>query len=151
MDVMGKNANNMRCPICNINFQNSGKALKADDKHFHAQCFKCKICNLPVKGKYRKAGNLQYECEACVVGGDAAKESMRNFLNETIKKDSLGKCKKCGKDIFDQVATAQDKTKYHYDCFVCDECQKNLAGKPYASDDKGAILCEDCVKKYQQK
>eukprot|EP01084_Bolivina_argentea_P313878 543612_1 len=152
---MGDEVTKLKCANCYKNFENSGKAVKALDKYWHIGCLKCVSCKLAISGKYQKKGNGA-ECAECVMGTDDIFDNFEEFLGEEeVNRNVIGqkynKCQKCKKEIHDKGCTAADGKTYHVNCFCCDECSKSIAGKPYATDDKGRVICQQCMEKYQSK
>ncbi|XP_044753650.1 actin-binding LIM protein 1 isoform X3 [Coccinella septempunctata] len=104
----------------------SGEVLRVQDKYFHTQCFKCKVCgnSLAQGGFFSKDGF--YYCTA---------DYQRHFGT---------KCASCQDYVEGEVVTALGKT-YHQKCFTCDRCRQ-----PFPSGDKVTytgkeVLCQKCV------
>lgn len=82
----------------------SGEVLRVQDKYFHIQCFKCRVCqnSLAQGGFFCKDG--EYYCT-------------RDY------QDRFGtKCSHCGLFVEGEVVTALGKT-YHSSCFTCARCR----------------------------
>lgn len=82
----------------------SGEVLRVQDKYFHIQCFKCRVCqqSLAQGGFFCKDG--EYYCT-------------RDY------QDRFGtKCSHCGRFVEGEVVTALGKT-YHSSCFTCARCR----------------------------
>lgn len=82
----------------------SGEVLRVQDKYFHIQCFKCRVCqnSLAQGGFFCKDGD--YYCT-------------RDY------QDRFGtKCSHCGLFVEGEVVTALGKT-YHSSCFTCARCR----------------------------
>eukprot|EP00484_Ammonia_sp_Unknown_P030291 CAMPEP_0197033936 /NCGR_PEP_ID=MMETSP1384-20130603/12198_1 /TAXON_ID=29189 /ORGANISM="Ammonia sp." /LENGTH=169 /DNA_ID=CAMNT_0042463801 /DNA_START=23 /DNA_END=532 /DNA_ORIENTATION=+ len=154
LDALGAQVSKLKCSNCYKNFESSAKAVKALDKYWHVGCLKCVSCKLKVTGKYIRKGQ-GIECAECVQGTDDIFDNFEEFLGDDAKKNAPGvkyhKCHKCKKEIYEKGCTSQDNKTYHQACFCCDECGGNLAGKPFATDDKGVKVCQACMQKYQKK
>lgn len=86
-----------------------GRYTTALNKQWHPQCFRCRLCQIPMGGgggKFRSKNNVPY-CEPCYVTKVAER------------------CAKCGKGIGDEVITAMEKT-WHKDCLTCVICKLPL-------------------------
>ncbi|KAJ8974053.1 hypothetical protein NQ317_002299, partial [Molorchus minor] len=94
----------------------SGEVLRVQDKYFHTQCFKCKVCqnSLAQGGFFSKDG--AYFCTA---------DYQRNFGT---------KCAACQDYVEGEVVTALGKT-YHQKCFKCNRCRQ-----PFPSPKRSLIL-----------
>ncbi|XP_044271565.1 actin-binding LIM protein 3 isoform X2 [Tribolium madens] len=103
----------------------SGEVLRVQDKYFHTQCFKCKVCgnSLAQGGFFSKDG--AYFCTA---------DYQRNFGT---------KCATCHDYVEGEVVTALGKT-YHKKCFTCDRCRQPPPDEKVTYTGK-EILCQKCV------
>jgi len=156
LDVMGIKVSKLKCANCYKNFENSGKAVQALGKYWHVGCFKCVSCKVRIIGKYKPKGQGA-ECYECATGGDDIFDNFEEFLGDDVNKNVPGqkqlyhKCEICKKPIYENGCTDQNGKTYHQKCFCCDECGVSIAGKPYATDDKGKRICQKCMAKYQGK
>jgi actin-binding LIM protein len=103
----------------------SGEVLRVQDKYFHTQCFKCKVCgnSLAQGGFFSKDG--AYYCTA---------DYQRNFGT---------KCATCQDYVEGEVVTALGKT-YHKKCFTCDRCRQPPPDEKVTYTGK-EVLCQKCV------
>jgi len=78
-----------------------------------------------------------------------AKEGTARPAEPKVEEPSY-KCEICGKTGGGQFCMIETKRNpratVHVDCFVCCKCGTLLAGGDYCEDDKGNLLCEDCMK-----
>lgn len=113
------------CDSCGGNC--TGEVLKVQDKHFHIQCFTCKVCNrlLASGGYFMKNGD--YYCSA------------------DYHKQYGTKCKTCGDFVEGRVVTALGNS-YHPQCFTCDRCRNEIrSGTAVTYNDRQEILCQSCT------
>ena len=161
-------------PCCCCEFDRS---TYSEGQHYHPHCFKCenKKCDRVIKGRYAVNEKGKRECERCVLGDDQLShfsiyqcmcmfdtchhhiirvESEMISIKYKIGK-SIGKCEKCKKVIAGKVKHAKPETGplkgkvYHANCFTCNDCKKEIGSAPYAYNGE-VIVCQECVKKYQQ-
>jgi len=134
-----------RCEHCR---QPLGKQyIRAENGLFHARCFACKVCQLPIQGDYRvKKGQLyhpacekaqrQQRCQHCrqplaqhwtLLDGKA-------YHPECYAAHYVVTCKQCGEAI-EGSQTRTESGVYHSHCYLqhvaprCDLCQQPLEGK----------------------
>ncbi|CAI8057780.1 Actin-binding LIM protein 2 [Geodia barretti] len=113
------------CDSCGANC--TGEVLKVQDKHFHIQCFTCKVCKrlLASGGYFMKKG--EYYCS-----GDYHSQYGT-------------KCKTCGDFVEGRVVTALGNS-YHPRCFTCDRCKNEIrSGTAVTYNDRQEILCQLCT------
>ena len=55
-----------------------------------------------------------------------AEDNLRRKKNGTAKF-----CNKCNKSIEEQAVSQGEDMNYHPDCFICEKCQKGLAGEQF--------------------
>uniref|UniRef100_V5GP13 Actin-binding LIM protein 1 n=2 Tax=Anoplophora glabripennis TaxID=217634 RepID=V5GP13_ANOGL len=104
----------------------SGEVLRVQDKYFHTQCFKCKVCgnSLAQGGFFSKDG--AYYCTA---------DYQRNFGT---------KCAACQDYVEGEVVTALGKT-YHQKCFTCARCRQPFPSGEKVTYTGKEVLCPKCV------
>nr|CAH7727599.1 unnamed protein product [Callosobruchus chinensis] len=104
----------------------SGEVLRVQDKYFHTQCFKCKVCgnSLAQGGFFSKDGS--YYCTA---------DYQRNFGT---------KCAACQDYVEGEVVTALGKT-YHQRCFTCARCRQPFPSGEKVTYTGKEVLCPKCV------
>jgi len=110
------------CPICGK--PPSGKVLKALDRMWHLDCFKCQGCHKDITGAYHEEGGLPY-CPDC------------------YKEKFAAHCGICGKPISGPAIVTKDKS-YHRECFVCSKCGQPLTKGCGMKD--GKLFCATCIK-----
>ncbi|KAI9564637.1 hypothetical protein GHT06_008378 [Daphnia sinensis] len=104
----------------------SGEVLRVQDKYFHIQCFKCRVCqnSLAQGGFFCKDGD--YYCT-------------RDY------QDRFGtKCSHCGLFVEGEVVTALGKT-YHSSCFTCARCRQPFPSGERVTFTGKEVLCPKCV------
>ncbi|CAH1103977.1 unnamed protein product [Psylliodes chrysocephalus] len=104
----------------------SGEVLRVQDKYFHMQCFKCKVCgnSLAQGGFFSKDG--EYYCTT---------DYQKNFGS---------KCAVCNEYVEGEVVTALGKT-YHQKCFTCNRCRQNFPAGEKVTYTGKEVLCPKCV------
>lgn len=104
----------------------SGEVLRVQDKYFHTQCFKCRVCgnSLAQGGFFSKDG--AYYCTA---------DYQRNFGT---------KCASCQDYVEGEVVTALGKT-YHQKCFTCNRCRQPFPSGEKVTYTGKEVLCQKCV------
>jgi len=102
--------------------------VQVNGSPYHATCFCCSTCLLPIAGKFYTTGEGAWLCEQCY-------------------KDSKEKCAHCSLPMLDSVLTAMEK-KYHPSCFRCNLCDVQLDGIPFILAE-GSINCKQCYTKYK--
>ncbi|XP_056631382.1 actin-binding LIM protein 1-like isoform X4 [Diorhabda sublineata] len=104
----------------------SGEVLRVQDKYFHMQCFKCKVCgnSLAQGGFFSKDG--EYYCTS---------DYQKNFGS---------KCAVCNQYVEGEVVTALGKT-YHQKCFTCDRCRQSFPSGEKVTYTGKEVLCPKCV------
>ncbi|XP_048879131.1 filamin-binding LIM protein 1 [Brienomyrus brachyistius] len=124
-DAEGKDV----CGFCRKPVALSEAAIEALNRTYHAGCFQCRQCFLPLAGQlyYNKAGIPL--CEACYQA-------------------SLEQCWACGETIKEQVMRALGRA-YHPPCFVCSTCNWPLGEERFAQGEVGEVYClADYYRKY---
>lgn len=105
----------------------TGEVLKVQEKHFHIDCFSCKVCgSLLASGGYF----MKNDCYYC----------SRDYHIEFGTK-----CKACGEYVEGRVVTALGNS-YHPKCFSCDRCKGEInSGTVVTYNDRQEILCQKCT------
>jgi len=117
-----------RCYVCDLPVME--RMLTAMDRQFHPSCFTCSVCSMVLDGKTFMAEGDTVHCRDCYARFKAAQ------------------CCRCKEAIVSAVGkrmtliTCEGKN-YHYQCYTCKECSKNLNGKKVFLDG-GDVVCEDC-------
>ncbi|XP_044732553.1 actin-binding LIM protein 3 isoform X3 [Chrysoperla carnea] len=104
----------------------SGEVLRVQDKYFHTNCFKCKVCknSLAQGGFFSKDGD--YYCTA---------DYQRNYGT---------KCAACNDYVEGEVVTALGNT-YHQKCFTCARCRQPFPSGEKVTYTGKEVLCQKCV------
>ncbi|XP_059185561.1 filamin-binding LIM protein 1 [Centropristis striata] len=119
------------CGFCRKPVTLSERAIEALKRTYHAGCFQCRSCHIPLGGKefYNKAGIPL--CEDCYQA-------------------SLELCWACGEVIKDYVIRALERA-YHRSCFICATCKQHIGGQ-FAQGEVGEVYClQDYYRKYAPK
>merc|ERR1719350_2405560 len=103
-----------RCSVCNMPVME--RMLTAMDRQFHPACFTCSVCDSMLDGKPFMAEGDIVHCRDCYAKFKAAQ------------------CYRCGDAIVSAVGKRMtlitcDGKHYHYQCYSCKQCGKNLNGK----------------------
>ncbi|XP_076123978.1 filamin-binding LIM protein 1 [Alosa pseudoharengus] len=117
------------CGFCRKSVALSEPAIEALNRTYHATCFQCRQCHIPLAGKlyYNKAGIPL--CEDCYQA-------------------SLEPCWACGEVIKDHVIRALERA-YHPPCFVCTTCKQPIGEQRFAQGEVGEVYClQDYYRKY---
>ncbi|KPP66127.1 Filamin-binding LIM protein 1-like [Scleropages formosus] len=117
------------CGFCRKVVPLSEPAINALNRTYHANCFQCRQCGLPLAGQmyYNKAGIPL--CEDCYQA-------------------SLEQCWACGEVIKEQVIRALGRG-YHPSCFVCATCRRPIGEEKFAQGEVGEVYClPDYYRKY---
>eukprot|EP00294_Goniomonas_avonlea_P001454 CAMPEP_0114548926 /NCGR_PEP_ID=MMETSP0114-20121206/5249_1 /TAXON_ID=31324 /ORGANISM="Goniomonas sp, Strain m" /LENGTH=309 /DNA_ID=CAMNT_0001733563 /DNA_START=9 /DNA_END=938 /DNA_ORIENTATION=- len=122
------------CGACDKPIAAGGKVMKAMDKRWHPECFKCAKCQQAITGTFGKGGDGLPICGPCL---DEIEEARPE--NDT--------CFGCEKliDPKEKVITAMEK-RWHPACFVCVKCSGGIEGT-FARDDAGKPICATCLEK----
>ena len=110
------------CPVCKQPV--SGQAVKALEKTFHVDCFKCRQCMKAITGSFHAGPDGLPYCRSC---------------HEDAFAD---KCAACGKALTGSYLVAEDKM-YHSACFVCSVCGQPFDGSYLIKD--GKPVCNKCA------
>ncbi|KAJ7999455.1 hypothetical protein DPEC_G00194610 [Dallia pectoralis] len=117
------------CGFCRKPVALSEAAIEALNRTYHAACFQCRQCHIPLAGKmyYNKAGIPL--CEDCYQA-------------------SLELCWACGEVIMEQVIRALERV-YHPTCFICSTCSRQIGEQRFAQGEVGEVYClQDYYRKY---
>ncbi|XP_041748138.1 filamin-binding LIM protein 1 [Coregonus clupeaformis] len=117
------------CGFCRKPVALSETAIEALNRTYHASCFQCRQCHIPLAGKlyYNKAGIPL--CEDCYQA-------------------SLELCWACGEVIKDHVIRALERV-YHPPCFICATCRQPIGEQRFAQGEVGEVYClQDYYRKY---
>ncbi|XP_030634216.1 filamin-binding LIM protein 1 [Chanos chanos] len=117
------------CGFCRKTVALSEPAIEALNRTYHASCFQCRQCEVPLAGKiyYNKAGIPL--CEDCYQA-------------------SLEPCWACGEVIKDHMIRALERA-YHPPCFVCTTCNQAIGEQRFAQGEVGEVYClQDYYRKY---
>ncbi|KAL0978067.1 hypothetical protein UPYG_G00165500 [Umbra pygmaea] len=117
------------CGFCRKPVALSETAIEALNRTYHAACFQCRQCHIPLAGKmyYNKAGIPL--CDDCYQA-------------------SLELCWACGEIIKDQVIRALERV-YHPTCFICSTCSQQIGEQRFAQGEVGEVYClQDYYRKY---
>jgi len=117
-----------RCYVCDLPVMD--RMLTAMDRQFHPSCFTCSICSAGLDGKTFMAEGDTVHCRDCYARFKAAQ------------------CHRCGEAIVSAVGKRMtlitcDGKNYHYQCYSCKKCGKNLNGKKVFLDSED-VACGDC-------
>uniref|UniRef100_T1ISM6 Actin-binding LIM protein 1 n=1 Tax=Strigamia maritima TaxID=126957 RepID=T1ISM6_STRMM len=112
------------CAKCNKKC--SGEVLKVQDKYFHIDCFKCKICS-----------------SSLAQGGFFYKDP--DYYCSTDYQKLFGtKCGACGEFVEGEVVTALGNI-YHQKCFVCARCRQQFPSGERVTFTGKECLCQKCI------
>ncbi|XP_036388015.1 filamin-binding LIM protein 1 [Megalops cyprinoides] len=117
------------CGFCRKLVALTDPAIEALNRTYHANCFQCRQCQVPLAGKmyYNKAGIPL--CEDCYLA-------------------SLEQCWACGEVIKDHVIRALGRA-YHPACFICTTCSRPIGEERFAQGEVGEVYClPDYYRKY---
>jgi len=111
------------CDICNNPIRAGSSKMKALDKVFHPECFRCSVCDRQIHGEFtNRSGN-----PVCMQCSQATQP----------------KCAKCYNPITGQYV-AYATNRYHHECFCCMQCNARLSLDAfYTSSDQN--YCERCI------
>jgi len=124
------------CAGCKQNI--SGGIMRASDKTYHPECFKCEGCSTVLSsGFFMLAGKTV--CKACCDKGQE---------EATPRKT----CRRCKKPIDGKVVFGDKDDSFHEECFTCEECSCELdtfvvdESRKFSYQD-ARYLCAPCYKK----
>ena len=115
-----------KCVCCDENVYETEDSLTAGKRLVHERCFVCKICKVPIDGKFvwKENGFVCGECNQKESGADPSKC-----------------CGKCGKVVEGKILKAMGKV-WHATCFVCAKCGGKIAGG--FVNWNGKPVCKNC-------
>lgn len=117
------------CGFCHKTIALSCQAIEAMNKLYHADCFTCRICHIPLAGLLYYNQNGRPLCDPCY-------------------KDTLEKCGKCEAVIEKHIIRAMGQA-YHPECFTCVVCHKQIKDEQFALNDQNEVVCaEDFYRAY---
>ncbi|KAL5963460.1 Actin-binding LIM protein 1 [Taenia solium] len=90
------------CEVCKKRCK--GNVLKANDKYFHKDCFKCS------------------ECKCSLKAGGFFMKNDKYFCQEDYQKLLAPKCKVCGEALSGDIVSALSYS-FHKGCFICSQCK----------------------------
>ncbi|XP_024124828.1 filamin-binding LIM protein 1 [Oryzias melastigma] len=117
------------CGFCRKPIALFETAIEALNRTYHAGCFQCRSCHIPLAGKlyYNKA--MIPICEECYQA-------------------SLELCWACGEAIIDDIIHALERP-YHPSCFTCTTCHQQIGEQTFAQGEVGEVYCIlDYYRKY---
>lgn len=117
-----------KCHVCQLPVME--RMLTAMDRKFHPACFTCSVCSVILDGKPFMAEGEVIHCRECYAKFKAAQ------------------CYRCEQAIVSTVGKRMtlitcDGKNYHYQCYSCKRCDKNLNGKQVFIDGED-VACGDC-------
>lgn len=115
-----------RCSVCS-DYMRSGSVLVGGSS-YHAQCFACSACGLPIMDKFYTTDEGKWLCE----------EDYRL---------TKPKCYVCSLPVMERMLTAMDR-QFHPTCFVCSVCQAMLDGLPFMAEGE-VVHCRQCYAKFK--
>ncbi len=140
-------------------------SIGSDGKEFYIDSSNKKFCGPCVKKNKSKTtkitAEIYYESDSV-----CCNECKKKFSNdESFYKDSENRpfckacfaklngkpCGKCPNSIEPGTSYLKfDEVNYHFDCFLCGECKKNIGSdnKEFYMDSSKKKYCQPCVKKY---
>ncbi|XP_022253548.1 actin-binding LIM protein 1-like [Limulus polyphemus] len=104
----------------------SGNALRVQDKYFHEDCFKCKVCSTSLASGGFFVKDDTYYC---------TKDYHKNFGT---------KCAACGDYVEGEVVSALGNT-YHQNCFICGRCRQPFPTGEKVTFTGKEYLCTKCL------
>uniref|UniRef100_A0A3P9IXS4 Filamin binding LIM protein 1 n=1 Tax=Oryzias latipes TaxID=8090 RepID=A0A3P9IXS4_ORYLA len=117
------------CGFCRKPIALLETAIEALNRTYHAGCFQCRSCHIPLAGElyYNKA--MIPICQECYQA-------------------SLELCWACGEAIIDDIIHALERP-YHPSCFTCTTCHQQIGEQTFAQGEVGEVYCLlDYYRKY---
>ncbi len=114
-----------QCQGCKLAISSTVSFLKHKELCWHAECFKCTLCQTFLADGHFKEIEDKIICNKCY----------------SIKFGK--KCAVCQESITTQ-GIQFGLNSYHKDCFKCSSCSKNLIGESKIKDNGGQPLCYEC-------
>ncbi|VDL19772.1 unnamed protein product [Hymenolepis diminuta] len=98
------------CEVCKKRCK--GNVLKANDKYFHKDCFKC-------SGKFKvPLFNFFAECKSSLKTGGFFMKNDKYYCQKDYQKISTPRCKVCGEVLVGDIVSALSYS-FHKGCFIC--------------------------------
>ena len=115
-----------QCHSCKTGIKATVSYLQHKSRTWHAECFKCVIC------------------QAWLADGQFNELDDNLICNECFVRKVSKKCTSCSEPITSKGVQFGLST-YHPKCFVCSECNRNLAtGEVKVKEKMGNPVCFDC-------
>ena len=121
-----------QCQGCKSAISSVVAFIKHKKLCWHAECFKCTICQSFLADGFFKEMDDKIMCSECYTTKFSKKCA---FCQESI--------------IHERVQFGLNN--YHKDCFNCSSCSKNLIGESKIKDNGGQPLCHECNLKNAKK
>ena len=119
-----KRKHRVRCHKCHEPC--SGEVLKVQDRHFHVDCFYCKVCSRRLHSGGFYVRGEEYYCTS----------DYQNMFGT--------KCFVCHQYVEGEVVTALNNT-YHKNCFKCDNCDQTFSPGSTVTYNGHRYVCQDCL------
>eukprot|EP00026_Physarum_polycephalum_P004541 Phypoly_transcript_04562.p1 GENE.Phypoly_transcript_04562~~Phypoly_transcript_04562.p1 ORF type:complete len:664 (-),score=181.18 Phypoly_transcript_04562:64-2055(-) len=112
------------CDMCHNPIHPGTSKMKALDKVYHPECFRCVSCDRQIRAEFTNRSGKPL-CMQC-------------------SQSSQPKCARCYNSITGQYV-AFSNLRYHNECFCCEQCNTRLSLDAfYTNSDKN--YCEHCIK-----
>jgi len=113
-----------RCDGCGGLFKAGMKKFEYKGKQWHEQCFCCKVCLQPIGSKSFIPRDQEVVCVPC------------------YEEQYAQRCLKCN-GVINKGGITYKNTPWHRECFMCTQCNKQLAGEKFTSKDEKPF-CAEC-------
>ena len=121
LQILGKT----KCSSCKKKC--SGEVLRVQEKLFHKDCFKCKICGTNLaKGGGFFSKNDEYYCTV---------DYQKNYGT---------KCANCNQYVEGEIISTMGKT-YHQRCFTCHRCRQPFPSGEKVTYTGKEVYCRKCI------
>lgn len=114
----------LRCDACGNVFKGGMKKYEFQGKNYHEECFLCKSCMQPIGVKTFIPKDNQPICVPC------------------YEEKFAQKCVHCTK-VINKGGLIYKETSWHKECFTCTNCNKQLAGEKFTSQEDKPY-CAEC-------
>lgn len=121
-----------QCLGCKNAISSTVSFLRHKQHCWHAECFKCTIC------------------QAWLADGEFHEMDDNIICRECFLKKTSRKCCKCQESIITKEIKL-GYNAYHPECFSCTDCDKSLTGETKVKDNNGQPICSDCYQKLTKK
>ncbi|EUB62524.1 Actin-binding LIM protein [Echinococcus granulosus] len=101
------------CEVCKRRCR--GNVLKANDKFFHKDCFKC-------SGNFTFITLICSECKCSLKAGGFFLKNDKYFCQKDYQKLSAPKCEVCSEVLSGDIVSALSYS-FHKGCFICSQCK----------------------------